>query len=215
MAGEFILYGARRAGSVPVEAALRLIGLAYRLIEQDLDPRELDRSLSAINPMRQVPALVLPSGELMTESAAILLWLADAHPGASLAPEPEAPGRAAFLRWLAFVSSAIYALYWVRDEPSRLVESEAAQAELKERLHERISQCWAIMDRQIEPTPYLAGASLSVLDLYVTTVSRWSPGRPAFFAAAPKLAPVVRLVDADPRLEQLWLDRYPIRPGER
>ncbi len=215
MAGEFILYGARGAGSVPVEAALRLIGLPYRLIEQDLDPRELDRRLSAINPMRQVPALVLPSGELMTESAAILLWLADAHPKAGLAPTPEAPARAAFLRWLAFVSAAIYALYWVRDEPSRVVEGEAAQAELKAQLHERISQCWTIMDRQIEPTPYLAGGALSVLDLYVATVSRWSPGRPAFFAAAPKLAAVVRLVDADPRLEQLWLDRHPFRPGER
>ena len=72
--------------------------------------------------MRQVPAMLLPNGELMTESAAILIWLADSHPEARLAPTMAAHARPAFLRWMAFVSSAIYALYWIRDEPRRIID---------------------------------------------------------------------------------------------
>ena len=69
-----------------------------------------DEAVSPVNPLRQVPALVFPGGEVMTESAAILIWLADRYPEARLAPAALDRKRAAFLRWMAYVSSAIYAL---------------------------------------------------------------------------------------------------------
>ena len=54
---------------------------------------------------------------------------------------------------------------------------------------------------------------LSVLDLYVATASRWSPGRRRFYEVAPKLADVIRRVDADPRLATLWAERFPFTQG--
>ena len=61
----YVVYGGFRTGSVPVEATLLLLGEPYEVIETDpLAQRPSDRRLEAINPMRQVPALVLPSGEL-------------------------------------------------------------------------------------------------------------------------------------------------------
>jgi len=48
-----------------------------------------------------------------------------------------------------------------------------------------------------------------VLDLYVAVVSRWALGRDRFAKAAPKIAQVVRRVDADPRLTSFWADRFP------
>jgi len=109
MSIDYIVYGATGSGSVPIEAALRLIGLPYRV--EDHAPWEgtaRANELTHINPMQQVPALALPSGELMTESAAILIWLADAYPQARLAPALTATTRPAFLRWMTFVSSAIH-----------------------------------------------------------------------------------------------------------
>ena len=76
-------------------------------------------------------------------------------------------------------------------------------------MHERIAFCWANMDRQLEPTQYLLGDALSVLDLYVSVVSRFGPWRDRFEVAAPRMAAVVRRVDADPRLSTLWRDRFP------
>jgi GST-like protein len=202
-----ILYGAEGSGAVAVEAALTLAGLAYEVIEADGDV--VDR----INPMRQVPALILPSGEVMTESAAILIWLAESHPEAGLGPAVGAPERARFLRWMAYVSAQIYALYWLRDEPSRLVEDAGQQAVLKTRAQARIVHCWGEMEQQVAPGPWLLGERLSVLDLYVTVVSRWSPGRRRFHEVAPRMGEVVRRVDAEPRLAELWARRFPFEAG--
>ncbi|MCI3134228.1 glutathione S-transferase family protein [Phenylobacterium aquaticum] len=210
------LFGAPGSGAVAVEAALTLIGEPHDLIDAITwdpdDPQSGDQVLEA-NPMRQVPALVLPSGEVLTESAAILIWLAEAYPGARLAPPPGAPGRGQFLRWMSFVSASIYSLYWVKDEPSRLAPDRAAQKILVDRTHARIADCWRIMGAQIRPGRYLLGEDLSVLDLYVATVSRFQPRRERFYAVAPSMAAAIRRVDADPRLADLWAARMPSDTG--
>ena len=77
MTAPFVVMNGKGTGSVAVEAALALIGAPYRV--QHGAERNVD-------PMEQVPALILPSGELMTESAAILIRLADEYPEAGLAP---------------------------------------------------------------------------------------------------------------------------------
>ncbi len=207
MSADYVLYGASGTGSVAVEAALTLIGARYR----GEDIPETDLAGAGFIPMAQVPALRLPDGQLMTESAAILIWLAEAHPDAKLAPPAGDSRRAEFLRWMAFVSAAIYAHYWARDVPSRLTAEAAAQAEVKAALEQRIAKSWGIMEAGITPGDYLLGDSLTVLDLYVTVVSRWTPRRALHETIAPRLAAVVRRVESDPRLADLWARRFPLK----
>jgi GST-like protein len=202
------------SGSVPIEAALSLLALPYRIEESSPWESEEDaEKLAAINPMLQVPALILPSGEVMTESAAILIWLADAYPGARLAPALDDANRPAFLRWMSFVSSAIYALYWISDNPSRVAERAEDHDAVKARLFERIARCWEFMGAQLRPGDFLLGEDISVLDLYVATASRWSPGRRRFYEVAPGLAETIRRVGSDPRLAVIWAERFPFAPG--
>lgn len=207
----FTLYGAAGSGSVPVEAAMTLIGLDYRVIEAVTWEGEAERDKVAVaNPMRQIPALITPAGETLTESAAILIWLADSYPEARLGPTIDDPRRAQFLRWMTFIPASIYSMFWVRDEPSRLVgEDAAAQEEVKQRTAERIAECWRVMDSQITPDRFLLGDELSVLDLYVAVASRWTPRRQRFYAEAPCMAEVVRRVDALPALQDFWAERFP------
>ena len=210
----FLLYGAAGGGSVPVEAAMTLIGLPYDLVEAPTweGPAEQDK-VAPVNPMRQIPALVLPSGEVMTESAAILMWLAEQHPQARLAPPPGSPARAAYLRWMVFIPAAIYSMYWLRDQPSRMADNAAAEQVVLERTANRIETCWQAMDQQVSPGRYILGDEMTVLDLYVTVASRWTPRRTRFYAAAPKMAAVVRRVDTDRRLAGFWSRRYPFEDG--
>ena len=207
----YTLYGAPGSGATPIHAALTLIGAQVETVEISPWESEAERErMSSINPMRQVPALVLPSGELMTESAAILIWLGDRYPEAGLCPAPGDPLRARYLRWMVYLSASIYSLFWVRDEPTRLTPDPAAQAVMLERTAERIAHCWQLMDTQIgEPAPYLLGEKISMLDLYVTVMSRWTPQRRRFYRVAPRMARVVRRVDADPRLADFWAARFP------
>jgi GST-like protein len=198
----YVVYGQKGTGSVPVEATLLLLGEPYEVIERG--PSE-DRP--AGNPMQQVPVLALPNGELMTESAAILIHLADSHPAARMSPALDDPRRPAFLRWMVYVSAQIYALVWARDDPGRLAADEAHKPVILERTAERMAYCWRMMDAQVSPSRYILGEDLSVLDLYVTVVSCWGPRRARFYQEAPKLAEVVRRVDQDPRLVEFWAAR--------
>ena len=214
MTGNYVVYGAAGSGSVPVEAAMTLLGLDYEVVEGATwshDEAILAR-VGAVNPLRQIPALVTPSGETVTESAAILTWLADSHPEARLSPGLDDPRRAQFLRWMTFIPASIYALYWVRDDPTRLVPPELAD-QVKARTAERIADCWGMMDSQLTPGRYLLGDEMTVLDLYVAVVSRWGPRRKRFYAEAPKMTPVVRRVDEDPRLADFWAERFPFEAG--
>ena len=202
MEAEYVVYGRKRSGSVPIEAALHLLGVRYRVVERG--PRE-DRPAGSA--MGQVPVVRLPSGELMTESAAILIHLADSHPASKLGPALDDPRRPAFLRWMLFVATQIYGLVWVRDDPARLAADEAHKPVILERTAARRAFCWSVMDAEINPGRYLMGDDLTVLDLYVAVTSAWGPGRARFYEVAPRMSEVVRRVDRDPRLEPLWRER--------
>ena len=207
----YVVYGAKGSGSVPVEATLTLLGLAYEVVEARAWEGEAEQAkVARINPMRQVPALVLPSGEVLTESAAILMWLAEQHPEARLAPPVGDPRRAEYLRWMSFIPASIYSLYWIRDDPTRLAADKAAAEVIQARTVERIAECWRLMDAQVEPGRYLQGEELGVLDLYVAVVSRWTPRRERFRREAPKMAEVVERVDTEPRLQAFWAERFPL-----
>jgi len=215
------LFSALGSGGVPVEAAMSLIGLPYEVVEAPTWEGKAEQAkVAAVNPLKQIPALVTPEGETITESAAILIWLADKFPEARLGPTIDDPRRAQFLRWMTFIPASIYSLFWVRDDPSRLGGPDPeVQTRIKAATAERILDCWAMMESQLTPFSekiggrYLLGDELTVLDLYVTVVSRWGPRRVRFYEAAPKMSEVVRRVDADPRLAEFWPKRFPFFEG--
>ncbi len=211
----FTIFSALGSGGVPVEAAMTLIGLPFEVIEAPTWEGEAEAAkVAAINPLKQIPALVTPDGETITESAAILIWLADRYPAARLGPALDDPARAQFLRWMTFIPASIYSLFWVRDDPSRLGGPDPeVQARIKAATAERILDCWRMMESQMSPGRYLLGEELSVLDLYVTVVSRWGPRRVRFYEAAPRMTEVVKRVDGDPRLAGFWEQRFPFFDG--
>ena len=103
------LYWAKGSGAMAPQALFEEIGVEYEKIVIDFEKNEhkSDAFLS-VNPMGQIPALVLPDGTLMTETAAMLVQIVDRHPEAKLAPPASSGERARFLRWLFFLASNIY-----------------------------------------------------------------------------------------------------------
>lgn len=195
----------RGAGSTLVEAGYALAGEPLKLEEIDYEkPGPAQERLRALNPLVQVPTLIRADGSVMTESAAILLLLAERHPQARLAPSPRHPQRAEFLRWLMFLVSAIYPTFTYGDEPARWVESEAAQRQLRSSTGRRREECWLQVERSLAPAPWLLGADFSLLDLYVCVMSRWRPRRAWFAEHCPKLHAVAAALDAEPRLREVW-----------
>ena len=216
MSDHFTVYGSAGYGSTIVEGALELLGLPWVSIEAGpagtLDEQAL---LASVNPMKQTPVLAAPDGTLMTESAAILLWLGDLFPDKALTPAPAAPERAGFLRWLAFIPAQIYPMYLLKDHPDAWVRSAEAGDELREAAVEQIKRAWRVMEAEIAPAPFLLGARISLLDLYVCIVSRWTPRRVWFEDNCPRLNAVAERVDALPALQDFWTRRFPFEDGWR
>src|SRR5687767_2949637 len=106
----YTLWGRAGWGSAIVEAQLEWYGLPWRFEPLDdlFKSAEARARLERVNPLGQVPTLVLPGGEVMSESAAITLLLADLAAQDSLVPGPGAGERGRFLRWLIFIVANIY-----------------------------------------------------------------------------------------------------------
>ena len=71
------------------------------------------------------------------------------------------------------------------------------------------------MEAQVEPSPFILGDRMSLLDLYVTIVSRWTPRRVWFADLCPKLNAVAERVDTLPELSDFWARRFPFEEGWR
>ena len=103
------LYWSKMSGVIAPQVLFEEIGAKYEKIVVDLENEEnQDPEFLAINPMGQIPALLLPDGSLLTETAAMVLQLCERHPDAKLAPPAGSPESAQFQRWLCFMASNIY-----------------------------------------------------------------------------------------------------------
>ncbi|MGI9025183.1 MAG: glutathione S-transferase family protein [Burkholderiaceae bacterium] len=201
------LHGCKGCGSVVVEALLDLAGASYTRSVFDWDDRAAWDRLRAINPLAQVPTLVLDDGTVLTESAGIALWIADRYPEAKLLPEA-ASARALGYRWIVSFATNIYGPIIVGDFPERWVDGEAAHASLKEHALQRLKDAWLAFEERIEPSPYLLGTNISALDVYVAMISRWRPGRAWLAEHCPKAIGAVKEAERHPVIASVWARNF-------
>lgn len=194
----FTLYGRPGWGSALVELQLAYYRLPYRLeivgdIYRDADARA---ALLALNPRGQVPVLDLPDGQRMTESAAMTLHLADLAQSDALVPGPQAPERAAFLRWLIFIVANIYPTFTFADVPTRFVDDDRAAPDFVARVNLYAKTLWGEMEAEAarQGGPWFLGARFSAIDLYIAVMREWRPGRAWFAATAPRLHAIAEAV---------------------
>ncbi len=204
MAG-LTLYGERQWGSVIVESQLVWYGLDYTFVSVgDLFQDETARQkIEPLNPLGQIPVLKLEDGTVMTESAAITLLLADITGWDDLVPGPGAPERAAFLRWLIFLTSNIYPTYTYGDLPGRFVKDEAAQGDFLETVTDYAKRLYGILD-QAAASPWFLGERFSAIDLYITSLVFWRPGREWHRTNAPRLSAIADRATGLEQLTNVW-----------
>jgi GST-like protein len=196
------LYARPGWGSAIVEYQLAFYGLPYeRVIVEDLFQSAAGRAaLRAVNPVAQIPTLLLDDGTVLTESAAITLWLADRTGSDALVPGPGSAERAAFLRWLIFLVANIYPCFTFADDPSRFVETEAAQKPFRTAVNAHAEGLWGHVEAAAS-APWFLGSRMSALDAYFAIMTRWRPGTPWFEAHAPRLLAAGRRFAALPGVD--------------
>ena len=201
----YVLYGRRGWGSVIVEAQLTWLGLPFEFVEVDdlFASSEARASLARLNPVSQVPTLVLEDGRVMTESAAITLHLADVTGRADLVPAAGEDARPMFLRWLVFLVANVYPTFTYADDPQRFVHDPVAAQDFRKVVDAYAQRLWRIVDAEAS-APWFLGARFSALDIYIAAMTRWRPRRQWFAEHAPRLHGIGQRCEAEPRLQQVW-----------
>jgi len=209
----YTLFGFKGSGSATIECALERTGAPFRIVEAaSWEPGEALAELARANPLKQIPTLQLPSGQVLTESAAILMHLGFAFPRSGLLPEePEARDLA--LRGLVYIPANCYSCISIVDYPERYTTAtdeasrEAVRAGTKARLHRH----WEIF-ADLHPAPaegFYGGAQPGALDLLATVVSKWSGTRKHVEAARPAFSDLVKRVDAHPAVAPVFARHWP------
>jgi len=206
----YTLYARAGWGSTLVEAQLAFYGLPYSIEEvgdlfQSAEARE---KLACVNPLAQVPTLVLPDGRIMTESAAITLHLADATGRSDLVPGAMEAERPAFLRWLVFLVANIYPTFTYADDPSRFVAAKEARKDFRSAIDAYAQKLWHQVEGEAAG-PCFLGTRLSALDLYVAVMTRWRPQRPWFAEHCPKLHAIALAADTQPGFAAVLARNFP------
>jgi GST-like protein len=209
----FILHGRPGWGSAIVEAQLAWYGLPFDYTDSgDLfGSAEARDRLRPLNPLTQVPVLVLPDGRVMTESAAITLHLADLTGRDDLVPDPRAPERAAFLRWLIFLVANVYPTFTYADDPARFVKTEGAAEAFRDEVDAYARRLWSAVEAAAG-TPHFLGTRLSALDIYLVVMTHWRPRAAWFSEHTPRLAAAAGAAAALPALAPMLARNFPERP---
>jgi glutathione S-transferase len=148
-------------------------GAAYELVWVSNAPAEI-AAFRRISPAAKIPVLVLADGTVVSESAAILIHLTNAHPAAALAPAAGAAAHARFLQWMVFLSANVYEAALRFFYPDRYsAAGEAAAAQIKQQALADWSNHFDSVHAAL--SPYVLGAELSAADHYLYMLASWYP----------------------------------------
>lgn len=199
------LYGENGSGAGIVELALAEIGQPYEWVTVSLQSEQQRAAdYASLNPQRKLPTLITPGGEVLTESAAIVLILEERHPEAGLLPARGTPERAQALRWLTFLSAELYPLIEIYDYPRRFAPDDATAAGVRQVALELWRQRWLLVESAVAGDPWLLPGGLCATDLYLSVLSRWALEASWRAQQLPKVERIVAAVAARPRLQAVW-----------
>ena len=188
-----------------MQVALEEIGVPYERIWVGREPQEVEK-LRRVVPTGKVPALVLPDGTVMMESAAMLIHLAAAHPAANLAPAPGTSAHATFLQWMVYLSANVYEtalrIYYSERYSTR---GEADAAAIKSKAGADFVTHLQVLSSRLGP--YVLGERYGVADVYLYMLAGWWPdGLAALYKQVPGLQRLCETVAARPAVIKVEAD---------
>ncbi len=181
-----------------IEARYHMVQLWTKKVLED------DGDFRTVAPKGAVPVLVLENGERLTESAAVLQYIADRKPERGLAPQPGDPDRYRLQEWLSFVGTEIhkgflFPTFWYKDDAS-LAKPRA-----------RIAQTLSVPSAHLADREFLVGERFTVADAHLAWALLLLRAAGVDVAQWPPLAAYLSRIQARPQVKaavgtemQLW-----------
>ena len=164
------LYYAPGVCSLSPHIVLREAGAVFTIEKVETATRrtETGHDFTAINPKGYVPALVIDCGEVITEGAAIIQYIADRFPAANLAPDYGTLARTRLQEQLNFIASEVHKAFYPLFNPAASAEAKAAAIVT---VSKRLDYIESLLS---DGRPYLLDGTFSIADAYLFTVASWT-----------------------------------------
>jgi glutathione S-transferase len=183
--------------------ALETAGARYEAVRISFAEQE-QRSAQylRINPKGRVPALVTERG-ILTETPAILQFIAQTHPQARLAPLDDAFEMARLNAFNSYLCSTVHVAHAHRMRGYRWADDPAALEAMKKKVPQSVGDCFELIEREYFAGPWVLGERYSVSDMYLFTLANWLEADGVDPARFPKVSAHRDRLRADPAVKRV------------
>ena len=155
----------------------------------------------AINPKGRVPALVTERG-ILTETPAILAFIAQSYPAAGLAPLADAFAFARVQAFNSYLCSTVHVAHAHRMRGTRWADDPAAILEMQRKAPSAVTEGFALIEREMLAGPWVMGEAYTICDAYLFTLAQWLEADRADLARLPKVLEHRRRVAGRPAVKR-------------
>lgn len=203
------LYWEALSGAIAPEMLLTEMHLAFEIIPVDMSAGEHKTpEYLAVNPSGQVPALRLPDGTLIGESAAMILSIGERHPQSPFVPMVGDPDRPTFLHWLLYMATSMYMSFVRSNHPERYTTDEESTEPIRAAALQAAERQFAVIDQAIRSTPHFLPRGFSALDMYLTMLTAWHPDRQSLFSRHKRVGASVQATLDRPACARIMAEHF-------
>jgi glutathione S-transferase len=167
------LYYAPDTCSLASHITLEEVGAEYSTVRLDFAATEQRSSkYLAINPKGRVPAMVTEFG-VLTETPAMLVFVAQMFPSARLAPVDDPFAFARVQAFNSYLCSTLHVAHAHRMRGHRWADDPAAIVEMQRKVPEAVGYCYDLIERNMLQGPWVMGEGYTVCDPYLFTLAQW------------------------------------------
>ncbi|HZY16514.1 MAG TPA: glutathione S-transferase family protein [Ramlibacter sp.] len=197
------LYYARTTCSLATHLALEYAGAPYEAVRLDFkQQQQRSPEYLRINPKGRVPALVTAQG-VLTETPALLQFVAQSFPKAGLAPLDDVFLLAKMNEFNSYLCSTVHIAHAHGARGARWSDEPEVIEGLKKKVTQNMTDCFAFIDSQLLRGPWVLGERFSTSDLYLFTLTRWLPGDQVDVNRFAKVADHTRRMEAQPQVQKV------------
>ena len=166
--------------------ALEESGAAYDTVKLDFSQgAQRKPEYLKINPKGRVPALITDRG-ILTETPAILVYIAQSFPAANLAPLDDPFALAQAQAFNSYLCATVHVAHAHRPRGSRWADDPAAIEAMKRKVPQNMTECFELIEREMFVGPWVLGEAYSICDPYLFTLAGWLEGDSVDIARFPK-----------------------------
>ncbi|MGX9524869.1 glutathione S-transferase family protein [Alcaligenes nematophilus] len=191
----WVFYSAPGTCALATHIALHEAGADFDVVKLDFGANQQQSpEFLRVNPKGRVPALVTEQGAL-TETPALLAFVAQSFPDAKLAPVNDPFGFARMQELHSYLASTVHVAHAHKRRGSRWADDAAAEEAMRAKVPQNMTACAAYLESLIAG-PWVLGEQFSVADAYLYTVGGWLEGDSVDMSQFPKLSAYLERVGA-------------------